>query len=89
MVYVLWAEGTSRFKVGYTKGDVDERAAQIMAMSPVPLRIVAERAGGRKAEMSLHHALRPFRCHGEWFDLPEDAVWWLFEQCGIDVGAIR
>lgn len=84
-VYVLWAEGTSRFKVGYTKGAVDERAAQIMSMSPFPLRIVAEAQGGRKQEMAIHYALRPYRVHGEWFDLPEETVWWLFSEMGVDV----
>jgi hypothetical protein len=82
-VYVLWAEGTRRFKIGYTRGLVDDRAAAIMAMSPLPLRIVAEALGTRRDEMRLHAALRQYRSHGEWFSLPEPAVWWLLRQCGI------
>lgn len=76
-VYVLWAEGTHRFKIGWTKGSVDERAAQIMAMSPLPLRIVAEGDGTKQQEGWLHAQLHRFRAHGEWFVLPEDAVRWL------------
>lgn len=85
MVYVLWAEGTHRFKVGYTRVGVDRRALEIAAMSPLALRIVAEAQGGPPMERRLHDALRRYRVHGEWFDLPEDAVWWLLGQCGADV----
>lgn len=82
-LYVLWAEYTWLFKVGYMHGSVDERALQIAAMSPLPLRIVAERAGGRRDELALHIALRQYRDHGEWFFLPEHAVRWLLGQFGI------
>lgn len=82
-VYLLWAVGTRRFKIGYTAGSVDVRAAQIAAMSPLPLRIVAERAGDVALERALHAELRRFRLHGEWFSLPEQAVWRVLEQFGI------
>jgi hypothetical protein len=83
-VYLLWAVGTQLFKVGYTHASVDQRAAAIMAMSPIPLRIIAERPGGRADELALHVALRQYRQHGEWFQLPEDAVFWALEQFGIE-----
>lgn len=82
-VYMLWAEGTSRFKIGYTGRTVDARAADIMAYSPLALRIVAERPGTPRQERAMHTALRKFRVHGEWFDLPEPAVWHALRWFGI------
>jgi hypothetical protein len=89
MIYVLWAEGTPLFKIGTTKGTVDRRVRDIAAMSPLRIRIIAEARGGRADELRLHIALREFRDHAEWFALPEEAVWWVLGQCGVDVDAAR
>lgn len=88
-LYVLWGETTTRFKVGYTARSVAGRAATIEAYSPVGLRVVASKPGTMQDERDLHHALRDFRCHGEWFELPEDAVWWLLAQFGIQRAEIE
>jgi hypothetical protein len=88
-VYVLWAEGTDRFKIGYTADPIRKRCTAIDYMSPIPLRVVAVTPGDRAKERDLHFALRSFRTHGEWFRLPEDAAWWLFDQCGVDVEAVK
>lgn len=84
-IYLLWAEGTSVFKIGFTQRSVNERAVVIEANSPLPLRIVAEREGSRYEESGLHLALRAFHSHGEWFDLPEAVAWSVLERFGVDV----
>lgn len=84
-VYLLWAEGTTRFKIGYTSGSVDDRASVIQAYSPFPLRIVGEMPGTMQLERYLHNWLRSFRRHGEWFDLPESAVWAVLKRFGCNV----
>lgn len=81
-VYLLWGEGTTRFKVGFTHGNVDNRAATIMAYSPVPLRILGARYGSPQDEKLLHYELRSYRVHGEWFSLPEPIVWSLLRWFG-------
>lgn len=88
-VYVLWAEGTDRFKIGYTADPIKKRCSAIDYMSPIPLRVVAVALGDRTRERALHSALHEFRTHGEWFRLTEDAAWWLFEQCGVNVEEAR
>lgn len=85
LVYVLWAEGTVRFKIGYTHGlTVHQRASHIETSSPFPLRILAAKPGTMKREHELHLALRDYRVHREWFELPEPAVWWLMKQFDIE-----
>lgn len=88
-VYVLWAEGTDRFKIGYTADPIKKRCTAIDYMSPIPLRVAAVAPGSRDREHQLHSALREFRTHGEWFRLPEDAVWWLLDQFGVDVEQVK
>jgi len=82
-IYVLWAEGTSRFKVGYTSRSVGSRALEIEAASPFPLHIVGSRTGTKADEQQIHRRLRRYRVQREWFALPEPAVWWLVRWFGL------
>ena len=81
---MLWAEGTTRFKIGFTReSTADKRALQLMASSPFPLRIIATKAGTTRDEQEAHFLAHAFRTHGEWFALPEAAVWWLLRWFGV------
>ena len=81
-VYLLWAAGTQRFKIGFSK-DVATRSAAIEASSPCPIRVVADMPGTVADEQSLHYRFRKHRSHREWFVLPEDAVWRALAVFGI------
>lgn len=73
-VYLLWAEGTDSFKIGYTKHSVDERASIIEAYSPVPLTVLAFVPGTQRLERSLHKRFEQWRLHSEWFRIPLGVV---------------
>jgi hypothetical protein len=83
-LYLLWAEQSTILKIGYTERDVNTRALEIEAMSPLPLRILAEKIGTERDEAMLHRRLRKFRSHGEWFSLPETVVWQLLGWFGVE-----
>jgi len=74
-VYLLWCEGSTLFKIGFTRGGVDDRARQIQTSCPLPIRIQGELAGSTRDEDLLHKECRPYRTVGEWFNLPEAVVW--------------
>ncbi|WP_443192884.1 GIY-YIG nuclease family protein [Methylobacterium sp. NMS14P] len=84
-VYLLWAEGTDRFKVGYTGGSVDARASQLETGCPYPIRILGERHWNSAGERRLHRLLDAYRVHREWFALPEAIVWPLLRFFRVDL----
>src|SRR5215471_1343136 len=79
-VYVLWALWTERFKIGIAASP--RRIHDIQACSPVELVLVGMRPATIRDEFELHTALRRYRVHGEWFDLPEEELWRLIEWLG-------
>lgn len=86
-LYLLWAEGTSAFKVGFTRGSVDVRAKQVEGSCPFPIRIQGEKPGTLEDEKALHARLARFRSNREWFLLPEPQVWKLLVWFGTAGGA--
>jgi hypothetical protein len=85
-VYLLWAEGTQIFKLGFTDRTVNQRARMIEFNSPLPLRIVGDIPGTMRDERSMHAMLARFREHGEWFRLPEDVLWQVLRWFGLSAG---
>lgn len=81
-LYLLWAENSTIFKIGFTQVGVAERATVIESMSPLPIRVLGAIQGSRFDEGSLHIELGQYRSHGEWFSLPEEAVWPLLQRFG-------
>lgn len=65
-VYIVEAGGL--FKIGVAQ-DVTRRLRSLQTGSSVPLRLVGTVTGGYAREAELHKRFRPFRLHGEWFDL--------------------
>jgi hypothetical protein len=86
-VYLLWAEDTDRFKIGYTYAGVGKRAAAIETCSPWPIRIVATMPGRVYDEKTLQLEFMRFRTHREWFALPETDVWRLLDRFGVEAPA--
>lgn len=82
-VYLLWAEYTSMFKIGYTAGCVGQRAVAIESCSPIRLRVIGDIPGTYQTERQWHKTLQQFRAHGEWFDLPESITWQVFRAFGL------
>ncbi len=73
MVYLMNAEGTSRYKIGFAK-DPNVRLRELQTGCPYPLKIVAASNGDRDRERKLHARFSDYRQCGEWFDLPGDVL---------------
>lgn len=84
-LYFLWAQWTTSFKVGFTRGPVGNRAFDIEASSPVPIRILASKPGTMCDEKKLHASLREYRSHREWYVLPEPVVWQVLQFFGVGI----
>lgn len=69
--YVLKA--ADRYKVGRSRHP-ERRLKQIQACSPVPVELAAtilnENAPALEARM--HATFKPYRAHGEWFEMDEE-----------------
>jgi hypothetical protein len=74
-VYLMWAKGTPRYKVGYSINPT-QRAVQLSTGSPYPIVIIHSFATDDMArdEAMIKEAFSPYRVHGEWFELPEAAI---------------
>jgi hypothetical protein len=85
-VYLLWAVGTDRFKIGFTaKKSANSRAYGLESMCPYPIGIVADIPGTTTLERSIHREFKEYRVHrGEWFALTEDATWQVLKRFGIN-----
>ena len=84
-IYVLWAEYTTLFKIGFTTRPVGVRAKEIEEGSPFPLRVIGCRPGARALERDIHQQLRPFCTRGEWFSLPDAVVWRIIAWLGLEL----
>src|SRR5262249_27258003 len=73
-LYVAHAVGTSRFKIGATRRDVELRKRDLQTGSAFKLEFICmvEAAMG-KSESEAHARLKRWATHGEWFDLGEHA----------------
>lgn len=76
-VYVVLAEGTSRYKIGYAE-NVDNRIKYLKTGCPFPIEVVSVfDEGTAEDERSIHEVFKDYRVHGEWFCLPEQIVTWI------------
>lgn len=70
-IYLIHAEGTSRYKIGLTTRSVEQRLAELnSSQSPYPLRLidVIETEDVTETEGYLHQKFSHYRKHGEWFE---------------------
>ncbi len=79
-LYVLWAPDTGFVKIGIAASA--KRLHDVYACCPLPLVLIGTRPGTLKDESRIHHLLRRFRTHGEWFELPMSYIWGLVKWVG-------
>lgn len=67
-VYILHAEGTNRFKIGYS-ADPEKRCQSVSQQSPFPIVLIHSYPSDNayKDEQKLHNMFSNRRIHGEWF----------------------
>lgn len=69
-VYIIGAKESPLVKIG-TTDNVKRRLREIQNMCPVKLRVLWQTVGNEQLERALHRRFRPWRKHGEWFDLSD------------------
>ena len=67
-------------KIGWTSRSVMDRALEIQAFSPFKLSILSVFFGSEAEEGRIHSRLHRYRLHNEWFYLPEEEIWPLYER---------
>lgn len=67
-VYLLWVEGTSYFKIGFSSQPLRARLSEIQVGCPIHLHVAAVAFGSKSDEKTLHGQLKQYRVRGEWFD---------------------
>jgi hypothetical protein len=74
-VYIIRATGTNRYKIGKAN-KAGHRIRELKKQSPYPLELVHTIPTDTpfETERNLHQLLRPFRVHGEWFEMSEMRV---------------
>lgn len=76
-IYFVLGQTTRRVKIGYTSRNVRDRLCDLQTGSPDRLILLGVIHAPFYFEAELHHALRPFHSHGEWYDLPSSIVKWI------------
>lgn len=67
-VYLIGSEENHLVKIGRST-NVPARIAALQSGSPIRLALLWQTEGGAKLEAALHRWFKPFRTHGEWFEL--------------------
>jgi len=75
-VYLIQAEGTNSYKIGFTNNKPTERLKQLQTGNGTKLELVKEfkTKYGSKLEGQLHRHFRSKRTEGEWFMLETEDV---------------
>ena len=70
MIYVIWCEGTSYLKIGFTDDEsAESRLASLQVGCPFSLELIATIPGTMQFEGTLHGILKKLHVRGEWFDI--------------------
>jgi hypothetical protein len=72
MIYVINAEGTDWYKIGYTGGAIKVRLQSLQTGNPRKLRCIFCVEGNLLHERVLHERFSSRRVNGEWFELSRD-----------------
>lgn len=70
-IYLIWAESTNRYKIGFSSSGVKGRLTSLQTASPFPLHLLAFREGSTLEEHFLHEDLKEYRVCGEWFEMKD------------------
>tara|TARA_R100000664_G_scaffold10429_2_gene17233 strand:+ start:1183 stop:1680 length:498 start_codon:yes stop_codon:yes gene_type:complete len=79
MIYLVKAEETNLYKIGYTKGQVKNRVKGLQTSCPHKLSIVKEVDGSLSKERQLHEIFAENRQQGEWFKFNEKTLEKVFD----------
>ena len=77
-VYIVHAEQTSRYKVGWTVNPMKDRLRTLQTGCPMKLKLIYQWDDALHGdEALLHEVMRPFNVRGEWFELPLFFLSWM------------
>tara|TARA_Y100001938_G_C7914686_1_gene341359 strand:- start:92 stop:673 length:582 start_codon:yes stop_codon:yes gene_type:complete len=68
MIYLIKAEETNLYKIGYTEGIVENRMKALQTGCPYKLKLAKKIKGGIGLEKMLHEKYKLTRKEGEWFE---------------------
>lgn len=74
MIYLIKAEETNLYKIGYTAGKSKNRIKAMQTGCPHKLLVVEEVAGAVEKEKWLHKSFSEYRKQGEWFEFDEQII---------------
>ena len=74
MIYLVKAEGTNLYKIGYTDGKAEKRVKTMQTGCPHKLSIIEEAFGDMDKEKFLHNTFSEQRKQGEWFEFDDDLI---------------
>jgi len=74
MIYLVKAEGTNLYKIGYTAGKAEDRIKTMQTGCPHKLSIIEEVNGSQEKERWLHKTFSKNRKQGEWFEFNEETL---------------
>ena len=74
MNYLVKAEETNLYKIGYTAGTTESRVKAMQTGCPHKLSIIKEVHGSQEREKWLHEAFSENRRQGEWFEFDEETL---------------
>tara|TARA_R110000823_G_scaffold187859_1_gene320001 strand:+ start:753 stop:1256 length:504 start_codon:yes stop_codon:yes gene_type:complete len=74
MVYLIKAENTDLYKIGYTEGRIKDRVKGLQTGCPHMLSIIEQCSGSIAHEQHLHQVFEDNRTHGEWFEFNEETL---------------
>lgn len=72
MIYLIKAEETNLYKIGYTSGTAKSRIKTLQTGCPYKLCVVEEVDGSLEKERWLHKTFSKNRKQGEWFEFNEE-----------------
>ena len=72
MVYLMWAEGTDFYKIGFTRHSPSKRLEQVRTNCPFRVQLVGTTPARMMDEQNLHFYLSGCRLNGEWFVVREE-----------------
>ena len=74
MIYLIRAEKTNLYKIGYTAGKVESRVKGLQTGCPYKISIIRELTGDQAKEKRLHNIFSEFRKEGEWFEFNKETL---------------